>query len=91
MRESPESREAVVRTQNAVEEIFENSEPATSEQIAELVASVGDFFAAAEVNLGVCRKAPKFAKLQMVMTNAGLQICCTHAPPHCSPFINVTP
>jgi hypothetical protein len=91
MRESSESREAVVQTQNVVEEIFESSQPATSEQVAELAASVGQIFAAEGVDLGVCRRAPKFAKLQMVMTDAGLQICCTHAPPHCSSFTTVTP
>lgn len=89
MRESPESRGAVVRTQSVVEEIFESSGPATSQQIAELGASVGEVFAAEEVDLGVCRKAPEFAKLQMVLTDAGLQICCTHHPPHCSPFVTV--
>ncbi len=34
---------------------------------------------------GECRRAEPYAQVRLVMTDSGLEWCCTHTPEHCAP------
>jgi hypothetical protein len=86
VKHSEAANSAIERTQGLVEEIFSSPEPATGQQLKGLIATMNAVFEAEAIEIGVCRLEPEYASLQFVQTSDGLQICCTHAPPHCSPF-----
>ncbi|RJN32060.1 hypothetical protein D3250_08225 [Nesterenkonia natronophila] len=85
MQEPAAFEPAQERTRGIVEGIFDKEgAPASSQQVLDMLAGMGHMLEARGVDLGVCRKENPHAKLRFVQSSAGLQICCTHAPPHCS-------